>query len=69
MSWKPEVHVEGKWSSNALVFATEDEAREYAIDLFTRWSSTAGYRAVMSEDPVNYSYVDGALRNLTAKDD
>jgi hypothetical protein len=23
MSWKPEVFVEGKWSRNALVFATK----------------------------------------------
>ena len=38
MNWKPQVKVEGAWSSNALVFATKEEAERYARDLFRRWT-------------------------------
>jgi hypothetical protein len=37
MSWKPEVLVGRQWSQNQLVFATEEEAKRYAHDLFMRW--------------------------------
>lgn len=56
MSWKPEVYVEGKWTASGLVFATEEEAKRYAHDLFMRWTSTDDHRAVVSKEPVNYRY-------------
>ena len=61
MSWKPEVEVNGQWSRNALVFATEAEAAESARKLFGRWTMTTGYRAVEVDEPVNYALIDGAL--------
>ncbi len=61
MSWKPEVEVNGQWSRNALVFATQEEAAESARELFSRWILTTGYRAVEIDEPVNYALVDGAL--------
>lgn len=61
MSFKPEVFVDGGWNSNALRFATKEEAEEFAKDLFHRWTLTRDYRAAESEDPVNYKYADGKL--------
>ncbi len=65
MSWKPEVFLEGKWSQNALVFATEKEAADNARDLLMRWFVPTDSRAVESTDPVNYKYVDGQLVPVT----
>jgi hypothetical protein len=62
MPWKPEVFVEGKWSQNSLVFATEEEAKQNAHDLFMRWTSCDDSRAAEVPDAVvNYRYEDGKL--------
>ena len=63
MSWRPEVTVIGEdgWHSNALRFATKEEAEANAKDLFNRWTQTTGHRATESPDPVNYAWVDGKL--------
>lgn len=62
MPWKPEVFVDGKWSQNALVFATGEEAERYAHDLFMRWTLCSDSRAVEVPDAeVNYTFLDGAL--------
>lgn len=53
-SWAPEVLVEGKWSGNALRFATEEEAAHWANALLLRWFVPTDSRAVPSTDPVNY---------------
>ena len=63
-SWKPEVIIDssGEWNTNALRFATEDEAFRNAQDLSKRWLSVINYRATECDDPVNYSYTeDGKL--------
>jgi hypothetical protein len=54
MPYKPEVEVEGKFYPNAQVFETEAEALSSAHALFNRWYACTSYRAVLSEDPVNY---------------
>lgn len=64
-SWKPQVKVNGTWSSNALVFNTEEEAKNSACDLFKRWQLTTDYRAIVSDEPVNYSYRNGKLMEHT----
>lgn len=61
MNWKPEVFVEGKWSQNALVFATREEAEQNARDLLMRWFVPTDSRAAESDEPVNYRYVNGQL--------
>lgn len=62
MPWKPEVFVDGKWSQNALVFATEKEAHDNAFNLFLRWTQCEGSRAVEVPDAeVNYKYENGKL--------
>jgi hypothetical protein len=55
MSWKAEVIADnsGKWSTNALRFATEAEAIGCAKDLYARWTMVREYRATEREDPVN----------------
>jgi hypothetical protein len=61
MSYKGEVIADssGKWSSNALCFATEGEAKLYIADLMMRWTAVRETRVVESDDPVNYAIIDG----------
>ncbi len=60
-NWKPQVKVNGIWSSNALVFDTEEEAKQSAHDLFTRWQLTTDHRAIVTDEPSNWSYRNGRL--------
>lgn len=62
-SWAPEVIADssGKWAGNALRFATHAEAFEWARGLSYRWILVRDYRAVESDDPVNYRLVEGRL--------
>jgi hypothetical protein len=56
MSWKWEMNDGGKWISNALRFATKEEAEAYGDNLAMRWftalSDPANCRAVECGDPV-----------------
>jgi hypothetical protein len=69
MSFKPEVVADasGKWAGNALRFATREEAEANVRDLMMRWFAVRETRIVVSDDPVNYRYVDGRLENLTTE--
>ena len=64
MNYKPEVFVSGKWSQNALVFATREEAEASAHDLMDRWFAVSDSRAVESDKPVNYVYTNHELKPL-----
>jgi len=68
MSYKAEVLVAGEkdWVPNGLCFATEKEADDYALDLASRWMAVRETRAVSSTEPVNYTYENGKLKELTA---
>jgi hypothetical protein len=63
MSWKSEVQTDdtGKWYSNALRFATREEADAQVSDLKARWTSVMESRTVESSDPVNYRYENHKL--------
>ena len=54
MSFKPEVIADssGNWSSNALRFATEEEAKIYADDLMMRWTAVQDTRVVDVDESV-----------------
>lgn len=67
MSWKPEVQVgsDPKWYDNNLAFATYEEAIYSARDLMNRWMLVTDYRAVESEQPVNYR-IDLETGEMTA---
>jgi hypothetical protein len=69
MPWKPEVFVDGQWSQNALVFATEDEAAQSAHNLFMRWTLCSDSRAVEVPDAVvNYRLNEhGGLESVDEK--
>jgi hypothetical protein len=56
MSWKPEVKCNGEWSSNALRFATKEEAEASGKELRSRWWVPTDSRGTESTDPVNYTF-------------
>ena len=66
MSFKPEVQTDntGAWYGNALRFATREEAEASARDLAGRWLLVLAHRASESEDPVNYTYHNGQLKEV-----
>lgn len=66
MSYAPEVIADksGKWTGNALRFATKAEAEFWVADLSQRWLLVTATRVVESTDAPNYEIVDGELRKL-----
>ena len=71
MSYKPELIADssGKWGSNALRFATREEAVAYVHDLGLRWTSVREERVVESEDPVTHRWSFRAHRAFRVKVD
>jgi hypothetical protein len=53
-SYKTEVFTDGGWYSNALRFATAQEAKMAGRELLSRWMVPTDYRSAPSEDPPNY---------------
>lgn len=55
-NYRPEISTDGgkSFGQNAQVFATKEEAEWMARDIFTRWMMATDWRAVETEDPVNY---------------
>jgi len=55
MSYKVEVIADGSgtWCSNALRFATEEEAKIYGADLHNRWLAVREWRVAPADEPVN----------------
>lgn len=58
VSWQPEVQADstGTWATNALRFATKEEAEASAKGLMGRWMLVTAIRAFPSPDPVNYRW-------------
>jgi len=67
-SFKAEVIADAgdKWTSNALRFATQEEAYAYAKDLSWRWLAVRKFRATPCEDPVTHRLDEGRLTALEA---
>ena len=63
-SFKIEVLVSGKWSSNALRFATKEEAEASVRELMSRWYIPEDGRAAESEDPVSHQFDFTINRNV-----
>ena len=61
MSFAPMVRTtdNGPFATNALRFATREEAQMWLDDLMCRWFAVTDVRVDESTDPVNYSTVDG----------
>ena len=66
MSFKPSVSTDGgaTFNENALAFATHEEAEISAKDLMSRWMLVTDWRVVESDEPVNYTLVDGVLESV-----
>ena len=66
MSFKPEVSTDGgrTFHQNALAFATREEAETSARDLMARWMLVTDWRAVESDQPVNYTLKGGVLQTV-----
>ena len=66
MSYKIEVIADdsGQWVSNALRFATEQEAQDYMDDLAGRWTLVQQTRVTETDDPATYEFKDGKVIQL-----
>jgi hypothetical protein len=65
-SYAVQVHVAGRWEGpSGIRLGSDDEAADYGLDLFTRWTLPDDYRVIPSTDPVNYRYVDGELERCS----
>ena len=60
-SFKAEVTDGSSYASNALRFATREEAEQYADDLMSRWMGARDSRVVESDDPVANAFKDGRV--------
>ena len=67
-SWKAEVIADntGKWVSNAMRFATKEQAERYVRDLSMRCFAVRETQVVESEDDVTVN-ADGKLVELEPK--
>jgi len=63
MSFAPMVRTteSGSFATNALRFATREEAQAWLDDLVCRWFAVRDVRVDESTDPVNYAIRDGKL--------
>jgi hypothetical protein len=64
-SFKIEVLVDGKWSTNSLRFATKGEAEASVRELMSRWYVPEEGRAAESEDPVSHSFDFNICKNVS----
>lgn len=65
MNWKPAIKTanDKDWCMNALVFATEEEAKQSAHNLMMRWLAVTEYTALPTEDPVTHKFKEDAGHN------
>ena len=71
MSFKPSVSTDGgaTFNENNLAFATREEAELSARNLMARWMLVTDWRAVESDQPVNYTLKDGVLEAVDGRID
>ena len=69
MSFKPEVSTDGghTFHQNALAFAAREEAEASARDRMSRWMLVTDWRAVESDQPVNYTLKGGVLEAVDGR--
>jgi hypothetical protein len=70
MGWKPQVQADdtGNWYSNALIFATEEEAEGWVQDRANRWLLVRAVRVIEVDDPVTHRWIDGRLADYEPPD-
>ena len=69
MSFKAEVIADnsGEWVHNAVVLTTEQEAKDYAKDLASRWYLVREWRIVPTDDPPKYMFKNGSGAFIDAR--
>jgi hypothetical protein len=62
-SYAPQVIADssGRWSGNALRFATHAEAWANVNDLYARWTLVRDVRVIESDDEPAHTFIDGKL--------
>lgn len=66
MSWKPAIKTSGEeYSLNGQAFETKEEAETMAKDIFSRWMLATDYKAIESDEPVNYKLENNVLTSVT----
>ncbi len=63
MSFKPMIQTADcqDYFPNSTAFATREEAEIAAKDIYARWMLATDWRVDESDEPVNYSIVDGVM--------
>lgn len=63
MSFKPMVQTanDPEYYPNNMAFSTREEAELAAKSIFNRWMLATDWRVDESDEPVNYSIVDGVM--------
>jgi hypothetical protein len=67
MSYAPQVKKfddDDRWLGNGLRFATDREAEAWIAAAFGRQTLKRNARIIISDDPVNYAWVDGKLAQV-----
>lgn len=66
MSWKPAIKTSGEdFHLNGQAFETKEEAEAMAKDIFSRWMLATDYKAIESDEPVNYKLENNVLTSVT----
>ena len=58
MSYKYEMKINGKWTSNKIRFATKDEAHFAGQKLYQDWLAVEDIRTTTSEDEVTHAFIN-----------
>lgn len=68
MSFKPMIQTadNSDYYPNSTAFATREEAERAAKDIYTRWWSATDWRVDESDQPVNYTVVNGVSMPVSA---
>lgn len=72
MSFKAEFlcYGEKEYATNAVAFATREEAEAYGFNKMYNWTLVNEYRTFESDEPVNYKWEDGVgLVRIPKEDD
>jgi len=66
MSYKLGVKTPGdtEFVTNGLCFETEREAKDYGVDLFSRWSVVKETKVLTSDEPINYRFINGQAERI-----
>jgi hypothetical protein len=68
MSWAAYVNTagdpEGAYTTNALRFATKEEADQYGLDLAMRWTAVADVQSREIDEPVTHRIVNNKMEKI-----